>query len=154
MKQEEDPDLEIIKARKMLKLREQAAATEKRRKIEDESKLVEKSRKQAFLKYIYDRGDEVLSAAESQYPSQTASVMNRIFDLIERGDIQQKISGGELLSPFRMLGLNIKMNTTIKIEDHGKLVSFSDKLKADNVKNENETDYISQVFEIQGSELF
>lgn len=140
MKQEEDPDLEIIKARKMLKLREQAAATEKRRKIEDESKLVEKSRKQAFLKYIYDRGDEVLSAAESQYPSQTASVMNRIFDLIERGDIQQKISGGELLSLFRMLGLNIKMNTTIKIEDHGKLVSFSDKLKADNVKNENETD--------------
>lgn len=140
MKQEEDPDLEIIKARKMLKLREQAAATEKRRKIEDESKLVEKSRKQAFLKYIYDRGDEVLSAAESQYPSQTASVMNRILDLIERGDIQQKISGGELLSLFRMLGLNIKMNTTIKIEDHGKLVSFSDKLKADSVKNENETD--------------
>jgi len=140
LKPEEDPDLEIIKARKMLKLREQADATEKRRKIEDESKLVEKSRKQAFLKYIYDRGDEVLSAAESQYPSQTASVMNRILDLIERGDIQQKISGGELLSLFRMLGLNIKMNTTIKIEDHGKLVSFSDKLKADSVKNENETD--------------
>lgn len=140
MKQEEDPDLEIIKARKMLKLREQAAATEKRRKIEDESKFVEKSKKQAFLKYIYDRGDEVLSAAESQYPSQTASVMNRILDLIERGDIQQKISGGELLSLFRMLGLDIRMNTTIKIEDHGKLVSFSDKLKADSVKNENETD--------------
>jgi DNA-binding TFAR19-related protein (PDSD5 family) len=140
LKPEEDPDLEIIKARKMLKLREQAAATEKRRKIEDESKLVEKSRKLAFLKYIYDRGDEVLSAAESQYPSQTASVMNRILDLIERGDIQQKISGGELLSLFHMLGLNIKMNTTIKIEDHGKLVSFSDKLKADSVKNENETD--------------
>jgi DNA-binding TFAR19-related protein (PDSD5 family) len=140
LKPEKDPDLEIIKARKMLKLREEAAATEKRRKIEDESKLVEKSRKQAFLKYIYDRGDEVLSAAESQYPSQTASVMNRILDLIERGDIQQKISGGELLSLFRMLGLNIKMNTTIKIEDHGKLVSFSDKLKADSVKNENETD--------------
>jgi DNA-binding TFAR19-related protein (PDSD5 family) len=140
LKPEEDPDLEIIKARKMLKLRGEAAATEKRRKIEDESKLVEKSKKQTFLKYIYDRGDEVLSAAESQYPSQTASVMNRILDLIERGDIQPKISGGELLSLFRMLGLNIRMNTTIKIEDHGKLVSFSDKLKADNVKNENETD--------------
>ena len=140
MKSEEDPDLEIIKARKMLKLREQAAATEKRRKIEDESKSVEKSRKQIFLKYIYDRGDEVLSAAESQFPSQTMTVMNRILDLIERGDIQQKISGGELLSLFRMLGLNIRMNTTIKIEDHGKLVSFSDKLKADNVKNEIETD--------------
>jgi DNA-binding TFAR19-related protein (PDSD5 family) len=140
LKTKEDPDLEIIKARKMLKLREQAAATEKRRKILDEYKSEEKSKRETFLKYVYDRGDEVLSAAESQFPSQTLAVMNRIFDLIERGDIQQKISGGELLSLFRMLGLNIRMNTTIKIEDHGKLVSFSDKLKADSVKNENETD--------------
>ena len=140
MKSEEDTDLEIIKARKMLKLREQAAAIEKRRKIEDESKSLEKSKKQIFLKNIYDRGDEVLSAAESQFPSQTMTIMDRILDLIERGDIQQKISGGELLSLFRMMGLNIRMNTTIKIEDHGKLVSFSDKLKADNVKNEIETD--------------
>ena len=140
MKSEEDTDLEIIKARKMLKLREQAAAIEKRRKIEDESKSLEKSKKQIFLKNIYDRGDEVLSAAESQFPSQTVAIMDRILDLIERGDIQQKISGGELLSLFRMMGLNIRMNTTIKIEDHGKLVSFSDKLKADNVKNEIETD--------------
>lgn len=140
MKAEEDPDLEIIKARKMLKLREQAAATEKRRKILDEYKSEEKSKKETFLKYTYDRGDEVLSAAESQFPSQTIAVMNRILDLMEKGDIQQKISGGELLSLFRMLGLNIRMNTSIKIEDHGKLVSFSDKLKADSVKNENETD--------------
>jgi DNA-binding TFAR19-related protein (PDSD5 family) len=140
LKSEEDTDLEIIKARKMLKLREQAAAIEKRRKIEDESKSLEKSKKQIFLKNIYDRGDEVLSAAESQFPSQTMAIMDRILDLIERGEIQQKISGGELLSLFRMLGLNIRMNTTIKIEDHGKLVSFSEKLKADNVKNEIETD--------------
>jgi DNA-binding TFAR19-related protein (PDSD5 family) len=140
LKSEEDPDLEIIKARKMRKLREQAAATEKRRKTEDEYKSVEKSKRDTFLQYIYDRGDEVLSAAESQFPSQTMAVMNRILDLIERGDIQQKISGGELLSLFRMLGLNIRMNTTIKIEDHGKLVSFSDKLKADSTKNEIEAD--------------
>ena len=97
MKSEEDPDLEIIKARKMLKLREQAAATEKQRKIQNESKSLEKSKKQIFLKYIYDRGDEVLAAAESQFPLQTMTVMNRILELIERGEIQQKISGGELL---------------------------------------------------------
>ena len=29
------------------------------------------------------------------------------------------------------LGMNVKVNTTIKIEDHGKLLSFSDKLKED-----------------------
>jgi len=131
LKAEEDPDLEIIKARKMLRLREQAAATEKQKKIKDETRHFEKSKRQTFLRYLYERGDEVLAAAESQYPLQTAAVMNQIIELIERGDIQQKISGGELLSLFRMLGLSVRMNTSIKIEDHGKLVSFSDKLKAD-----------------------
>jgi DNA-binding TFAR19-related protein (PDSD5 family) len=134
---EDDPDLEIIKARKMRKLREQAAATEKQRMIKDESRLEQNSKKQTLLKYLYDRGDEVLSLAETQFPFQTTSIVNRIVDLIERGEIQQKISGGELLSLFRMLGLNVRTNTTIKIEDHGKLVSFSDKLKADNMENQS-----------------
>jgi DNA-binding TFAR19-related protein (PDSD5 family) len=137
MTSEADPDLEIIKARKMRKLRERAAATEKQRMIRDESRLEQNSKKQTLLKYLYDRGDEVLSLAETQFPFQTTSIVNRVVDLIERGEIQQKISGGELLSLFRMLGLNIRTNTTIKIEDHGKLVSFSDKLKADNTENQS-----------------
>jgi DNA-binding TFAR19-related protein (PDSD5 family) len=137
MTSEADPDLEIIKARKMRKLRERAAATEKQRMIRDESRLEQNSKKQTLLKYLYDRGDEVLSLAETQFPFQTTSIVNRVVDLIERGEIQQKISGGELLSLFRMLGLNIRTNTTIKIEDHGKLVSFSDKLKADNMENQS-----------------
>jgi hypothetical protein len=49
--------------------------------------------------------------------------------LIRIGEIKQRISGGELLALLRSVGLNIRVNTTIKIEDHGKLVSLSDKLK-------------------------
>jgi hypothetical protein len=30
---------------------------------------------------------------------------------------------------FRSVGLKIRVNTTIKVEDNGKFVSFSDKLK-------------------------
>jgi hypothetical protein len=32
---------------------------------------------------------------------------------------------------LRAVGMNVKVNTTIRIEDHGKLLSFSDKLKDD-----------------------
>ena len=49
--------------------------------------------------------------------------------MIKIGEIKQRISGGELMALFRSVGLNIRINTTIKIEDHGKLVSFSEKLK-------------------------
>jgi hypothetical protein len=67
--------------------------------------------------------------AYSQFPTQTAAVVARIAELITSGEINNRISGGELLSLFRSIGLNIRLNTTIKVEDHGKLVTFSDKLK-------------------------
>jgi hypothetical protein len=44
-------------------------------------------------------------------------------------EIKNRISGGELLALFRSIGMNLRINTTIQIEDHGKLVSLSDKLK-------------------------
>jgi hypothetical protein len=74
-------------------------------------------------------GEEVLKLAESQFPIETKSLINEIVELIRIGEIKQRISGGELLALFRSVGLNIRVNTTIKIEDHGKLVSLSDKLK-------------------------
>ena len=57
--------------------------------------------------------------------------------MIKAGEISQRISGGELLALFRSIGLKIRINTSIKIEDHGKLVSLSDKLKQ---QNEDMTD--------------
>jgi hypothetical protein len=57
--------------------------------------------------------------------------------LIKSGEIQQRISGGELLMLFRSIGINVRVDTTIKIEDHGKLVSFSDKLKKVNQEDAN-----------------
>ena len=131
----EDPDIAIIKARKMRALREQAAEIEKAR-IErqqfEESKLRnqhKRTSREIISDYLYDRGEEVLKLAESQFPIQTKSLINEIAELIRMGEIKQRISGGELLSLLRSVGMNIRVNTTIKIEDHGKLVSLSDKLK-------------------------
>jgi hypothetical protein len=52
------------------------------------------------------------------------------------GEITSRISGGELLMLFRSVGLNIRVNTTIKVEDDGKLISFSEKLKQQQKKND------------------
>ena len=133
--EKEDPDIAIIKARKMRALREQAAEIEKAR-IErqrfEELKLRnqhKRTSREIISDYLYDRGEEVLKLAESQFPIQTKSLINEIAELIRIGEIKQRISGGELLALLRSVGLNIRVNTTIKIEDHGKLVSLSDKLK-------------------------
>ena len=124
----EDPDIEILKAKKMQEIM-QRMMKQKKENIEKEIKKREPSEREILLSHLYDRGDEVLNLAESQFPTETRAITNKIIELINIGEINRKISGGELLSLFRSLGLNVKINTTIKIEEHGKYVSFAEKLK-------------------------
>ena len=122
----DEPEIRIIKARKMKQLREYAATLEK---LKDSRTSTKKTDREILLSYLYDRGDEVLKLAEAQYPSQTRIIVSKIAQLIREGDISNRISGGELLALFRYAGLLIRVNTSIKIEDHGKYISFSEKLK-------------------------
>ena len=126
---EEDPEIAIIKARKMKQLKEKAALSEKIKEGETKTNMTKIDDKEIVLKYLYDRGDEVLRLAELQYPPQTEIIIKRIADLIKSGEIDSLISGGELLAIFRSVGLRIRVDTNIRIEDHGKFISFGEKLK-------------------------
>jgi DNA-binding TFAR19-related protein (PDSD5 family) len=129
MNQEEDPELAIIKARKMKQLKEKAAMIEKIKEDETKTNMAKIDDRGILLKYLYDRGDEVLQLAELQYPVQARVIVKRIVDLIKSGEIDSLISGGELLAIFRSVGLRIRVDTNIRIEDHGKFISFGEKLK-------------------------
>lgn len=137
----DDPDLELIKARKMKALKEQFAFKEKERKNIEQNEVNQKkigsaepdsvSERNFLLRHLYDRGNEVLQLAEQQFPFQTKILVKRLNELIRYGEIT-RISGGDLLSIFRSIGFNIRVNTNISISDHGKTISFSDKLKQSN----------------------
>jgi|SRR6185503_11500404 DNA-binding TFAR19-related protein (PDSD5 family) len=126
---DEDPEIAIIKARKMKQLKEKAALIEKIKEVETKTNVTKTNDKEIVLKYLYDRGDEVLRLAESQFPIQTEIIVKRIADLIKSREIDSLISGGELLTIFRSVGLRIRVDTNIRIEDHGKFISFGEKLK-------------------------
>ena len=96
----DDPDLELIKARKMKKLQEQLASKEKDKiNLELQNKTNKNkpegidSERNFLLRYLYDRGDEVLKLAEQQFPLQTKIIIKRLNELIRFGEIS-KISGG------------------------------------------------------------
>jgi len=129
----DDIDIEILKAKKMKEIMERMAKQKKENELKIKDKKIT-TENEIILSYLYDRGNEILALAESQFPTQTSIIIKKIVELIKIGEIRNKISGGELLSLFRSLGLNIKVNTTIKIEEHGKYVSFADKLKQDQDK--------------------
>jgi DNA-binding TFAR19-related protein (PDSD5 family) len=129
--EDDDPDITIIKARKMKELQKQAAIDEKRKAMR-QHETQPRTDREIIRSYLYDRGEEVLNLSEYQFPIQTKAVVKKIVELIKLGEINQRISGGELLALFRSVGMNVRVNTSIRIEDHGKLVSFSDKLRYEN----------------------
>lgn len=129
MSQEEDPELAIIKARKMKQLKEKAALIEKINEDKTKTNATKMDDREILLKYLYDRGNEVLQLAELQYPIQTKIIVKKIVDLIKSGELDSLISGGELLAIFRSVGLRIRVDTNIRIDDHGKFISFGEKLK-------------------------
>ena len=96
MSEEEDPDLTIIKARKMKELQKQAATQEKM-KARKEQESQPRTDVEIISSYLYDRGEEVLDLAKSQFPIQTRAIVRKIVELIKAGEINQRISGRRIV---------------------------------------------------------
>ena len=126
----EDRDIELIKARKLKEMREKAAVREKARVAnaarQQKKKPVAREIVQGF---VHSRGDEVLRLAYEQFPVQTEAIVTKIAQLILSDELTERISGGELLSLFRSAGLRVRVDTTITVEDDGKFIPLSEKLK-------------------------
>ncbi len=118
---EEDTDLKLLEQRKLEAMRRRLRAAAPPSKQE-------KTDRQVVEGMLYDRGDEVLDAAFSFYPNETERLVKEIATMIRDGRLKEKVSGGELFSIFRQLGLRFRLNTSIKVMDQGKLVDLSEKL--------------------------
>jgi len=122
---EEDAELKLITARRMAELRRRANIAN----APKPEKPQVKSSKEILLERLYDRGDEVLEAAYSYYPKETAIFVRQIGDYLRQHPEMEKISGGELYAVFRKLGLRFRLNTSIKVQERGKFVDLKDKFK-------------------------
>ncbi|MDA4124285.1 MAG: hypothetical protein OK438_02355 [Thaumarchaeota archaeon] len=118
---EDDAELRLLERRKLDAMR-------KRIKTTSAPAKAEKTDRQIVEEMLYDRGDEVLEAAFSIYPLQTVRMVKELAGMIREGRLLERVSGGELYSIFRQLGLRFRLKTSIKVQDRGKLVDLSEKL--------------------------
>jgi DNA-binding TFAR19-related protein (PDSD5 family) len=81
-----------------------------------------------LIKQLGFRGLEVLTNAESQFPNETKMIIDKLYELIKNGEITENLDGGKLLGLFRSIGLSVRMDTKINIQQDGKFVSLTDKL--------------------------
>lgn len=137
---EEDKELELLKAKRLLEMKKNISLQQK----QEEQKAVKQDKKtdapnprDVLIKQLGYRGQEVLQNAESQFPEETKMVVDKLADLIRSGEVTETIDGGKLLTLFRSLGIRVRVATTIKVEQDGKLVSWSDKLKESTSTKEN-----------------
>ena len=135
----EEKEIEFLKSRKRIELMGQAVLDKKAEMIRQQQIAQSKTDREYLSKYLYDKGEDILDIAESQFPIQTRRIVHQIVELIKSMEIKDRISGRELLSLFRSVGVNVRINTTIQIEDHGKLVSLQDKLKEKYEELSNDT---------------
>jgi len=126
---DEDSELERLKAKRLAEMQQNISS---RKEIEKPSNNLPpkeiKSPRDIVVERLGFRGLEVLNNAESQFPNDTKMVIEKLAELIKSGEITEIIDGGKLLMLLRSIGLNIRMETKINVEQDGKFVSLSDKL--------------------------
>jgi DNA-binding TFAR19-related protein (PDSD5 family) len=136
---DEDSELERLKAKRLAEMQQNISSRLTVEKVTDHSQHKEtKNSRDILVKYLGFRGLEVLGNAEVQFPNDTKTVVEKLAELIISGEITESIDGGKLLTLFRSIGLNIRMNNTINVEQDGKLVSLSEKLSSQSSDNGEE----------------
>ena len=118
---EDDAELKLLEQRKMLAMRKRLGA-------KAEAPMAEKSDREVVEGVLYDRGSEVLDTAYSVFPRETGRLVGELAALVKSGRLKEKVSGGELYSIFRRVGLRFRLKTSIRVQDKGKLVELSEKL--------------------------
>ena len=122
---DEDKELELLKKKRLAEMEKNIAIKHKQDETTQEKQL---SPRDILLKRLGYRGLEVLQNAESQFPSETKIVVEKLGELLQSGEINEEIDGGKLLVLFRSVGIKVRMETKINVEEDGKFVSLSDKL--------------------------
>ena len=128
---EEDKELEILKAKRLAELQKNLSFQEKQKESEQKSDIATEqvTSRDYVVKNLGYRGMEVLQNAESQFPNEAKIIIEKLGELIASGDINEILDGGKLLVLFRSVGVNIRMQNKINVEQDGKFVSITDKFK-------------------------
>jgi DNA-binding TFAR19-related protein (PDSD5 family) len=138
---EEDKELDLLKAKRLLEMQKNISEQQKQeeQKVKKPSQIQAPSPREILIKQLGYRGLEVLQNAESQFPNETKLVVAKLAELIQSGEVTETIDGGKMLTLFRSLGIRVRVETTIHVEEDGKLVSWSDKLKERTMGTEEST---------------
>jgi DNA-binding TFAR19-related protein (PDSD5 family) len=122
----EDSELERIRRQRLTKMQKSLAAKQAQSQGGNELDPT-----QVLRKIFVGRAWEVYNAAMQQYPQVSAQVFRELAQLVQSGSLREPITGEQLYSLLRQIGLDIRLDTKIQVLEHGELKSIADKFKGD-----------------------
>jgi len=117
-----EDELSAIRRKKLEELQKKLA-----KKVEKEKKI---DVKEILNKTFKGRAWEVFNSASYQYPEPMKKISDLLVKLVLAGKLSQ-LNGEQLYTFLRRLGLRVRLKTRIKITEHGKIKSLSEKIKED-----------------------
>ena len=116
-----DSELERLRRRRLAHLGKRFLTKEREKKDE--------GNKQDVLKRVFvGRAWEVFNATQAKYPEIAEKLRNILVQLASSGKITH-VCGQELYYLLRKMGLRVRLKTTIRIKEHGKVKSIEEKMK-------------------------
>jgi programmed cell death protein 5 len=122
-----DEELERIKRRRMLELQRRMLREENAE--EEPEKPTEPTPREILNNMFSGRAWEVYETAKIQYPTVMPQVEQALVEGIRSGKIKDRIDGENLFVFLRQLGLNVRLNTSIRYKEHGELKTIGQRIK-------------------------
>ena len=126
-----DEELERIKQKRLEELRRKMLLNQiKEKEPESEPEPTKEPTNEEMLgKYFRNRAWEVWNAAKYQYPQVMPKIEVMLVDAIKQGKIKDYIDGANLLGFFRQVGIPVRLDTKIRVSEHGELKTLEQKIK-------------------------
>jgi DNA-binding TFAR19-related protein (PDSD5 family) len=118
-----DKELEALKQKRLQEMQKRMARQEYKKETKER---VDSS--QILDKIFRGRAWEVFNAAKTQFPSLMPEIERLLVSLALERNIGE-VEGEQLLALLREIGLQVRLNTTIKVLSRGKIKSLSEKFR-------------------------
>lgn len=128
-----DDELERLKQKRLDELRRKMLLNQlKEKEPESEPEPAKEPTNEEILgKYFRNRAWEVWNAAKYQYPQVMPKIGVMLVEAIKQGKIRDYIDGANLMGFFRQVGIPVRLDTKIRVSEHGELKTLEQKIKED-----------------------
>ncbi len=121
-------EIELLRKKKALELRKKMMLSQEKTTA-TQTVAPKQSPREIVRRILEGRGVEVLETARRHYPREVGQVEDTLANMIESGRLKGPVSGEDLYSFLRRIGLMFSMDVKIRVKEHGELKTLEEKFR-------------------------